>query len=166
MKIKRNNPGNIKKVASITWKGELPGTAVGAVVSFDTLDNGFRAMIINMRTYIRNYRVNTINKIVRRWDPKQDSTKDITPEEYIKKVSAETGIAPDTVISATDYDTLGKVALAMTHVEHDERPADSVLQTAIQKAKSMLTGLVDVVKKHPVETVLIIALAIYLLTSD
>ena len=166
MNIRRNNPGNIRKVAAIQWKGEVPGTVAPDVISFYTLEDGFRAMLLNLNTYIKKHGANTIDKIVRRWDPKKDSPGDITPEQYVKKVSDETGISADTVISANDYNTLGKVALAITHVEHSARPADSVLQAAITKAKGMLTGIIEIVKRHPVETILIIALGYYLLTSD
>ena len=163
--IKRNNPCNIRTSVRFTWRGELPGVVAPDYAQFDTPENGYRAALLNMNTYITKHKANTINKIIKRWDPKKDSADDITPDEYVKKVSDETGIAPDTVITAGDYDTMGKIALAMTHVEHKELPADSVLQAAIEKAKGTVTGIISVVKKHPVATVVILLLFFYLVKN-
>jgi hypothetical protein len=159
--IKRNNPGNIRTSVGFTWKGELPGVVAPNIAEFDTLEDGYRAHIKLLSNYIKKG-YDTIPTIINRWAPATDKND---PVGYAKEVSQHTGISPTTILSAGDYDTLGKIALAMTRREHGNDVPDSVLQAAIQKAKGMLTGIVDVVKNHPIGTMLIVALFIYLIRN-
>jgi hypothetical protein len=160
--IKRNNPGNIRTSVGFTWKGELPGVVAPNIAEFDTPENGFRAHILLLSNYIKKGYV-TIPTIINRWAPATDKND---PVGYAKEISQRTGISPTTILSAGDYDTLGKIALAMTHREHgNDLPSDAELQTYIEKAKGMLTGIVDVVKNHPIGTMLIVALFIYLIRN-
>jgi hypothetical protein len=160
--IKRNNPGNIRTSVGFTWKGELPGVVAPNIAEFGKLEDGYRAHIKLLSNYIKKG-YDTIPAIINRWAPASDNND---PVSYAREISQRTGISATKILSAGDYDTLGKIALAMTHREHgNDIPADAVLQTYIEKAKGMLTGIVDVVKQHPLATVLILGLFIYLIRN-
>lgn len=157
MDIKRNNPGNIRKAKSFVWQGEQPGTEVGQFVTFATLQDGYRAMIKLLSTYVTK-KYNTLSKIINRWAPASDNN---TPAAYIKFVSEKTGIAPGEVVTGAQ---LPAIAYAMSFVEHGIKEDDGTLQAAVSKAKDMLKGIIDTVEKNPAKagvTVLTVAVLIY-----
>lgn len=61
----KNNPGHLRYVKHIPWKGKIypPEGKTFAFESFDTLEHGIRAWLINARTHIRNGK-NTIDKLI------------------------------------------------------------------------------------------------------
>ena len=166
MIIKRNNPGNIRKAASFTWQGELPGISAGDLVTFDTLQNGYRAQLKLLNTYVKNGH-NTLTKIIERYAPASDNnpTAQYIGAGGVNFVESGTSINRDTVIHADDYDTLSKIAYQMSLFEHGVSNDDGTLQAALNKAKQLLTGIVDIAKNNPgtVMTAAFAVLIIYLL---
>jgi len=163
--IRRNNPGNIRKVTGQSWQGEIPGTVAPNFVTFDTLVYGYRAQIKLLNNYVkRGY--NTLDSILNRWAPPSDNNP---TEKYIEFVSQKTGIGPRAAIVADDYNTLSNVALNMSLFEHGVQADDGTLTAAIKTAIGILTGaaqsIVEVAKNNPIKTVLIIGLALYLLSD-
>ena len=111
--LKGNNPGNMRRFASINWQGELPGTE-GSISSFKTVEHGYRAMFKDLAVKIGRG-VNTISAIIKLWAPFGDGAND--PNVYAKHVSEMTGFglyAPLTV----KYEVLAPVVAAMTYQEH------------------------------------------------
>lgn len=104
-----NNPGNIRNT-NIKWGGEITLPS-DTFESFDTIENGIRAMNANLQAYANLHNIHTIRGIINRWAPASDNNN---VEAYIKRVSTETGIDPDTVLSMFDY---AAVIVAMSKVE-------------------------------------------------
>jgi hypothetical protein len=163
--IPRNNPGNIRKVASITWQGEQPGTAVGDFITFDTLVNGYRAMIKDFQTKI-NRGVDTLAKIITVWAPPSENDT----AAYITVVSDNTGINKDAKLLASDVDTLGNIAYNMSFVEHGIQNDDGTLMAALKQAKNVILNIVDAVtnaaKSNPLTTLALVGLGLYFLSRD
>lgn len=168
MVIKRNNPGNIRKVASYTWDGELPGTVPGDFITFYTIAHGYRAMIKQLQTYISRG-INTISEccymseMVTTYAPPNENPT----ASYIDTVAKSVGINPDKPIAADDIDTLSRIAYRMSMFEHGVKQDDGTLITALNKAKDMLKGFVSsavsTVKENPVSTGLLLGGGLLLL---
>jgi hypothetical protein len=103
-----NNPGNIRST-EIKWKGKItkPGDSFE---SFDTLENGIRAMYKNLMSY-RSRGINSIHEIIHTWAPESDNNN--TPA-YIKTVSLATKLSPISPLDIMDYPSL---ISAMSKVE-------------------------------------------------
>jgi len=112
--MRNNNPGNIR-ISSNTWKEKLPigQNTDGAFEQFRAYVWGIRAMILNLRSYF-NSGTNTIRKIITKWAPSSDGND---TDAYINTVSAQTGLAPDQVLTF-DRGTLQKLVRAMAYVEN------------------------------------------------
>jgi hypothetical protein len=142
MTIENNNPGNIRKSASFTWQGEQPGTAPGDFVVFDTLTNGYRAMIKDFQTKISNG-YDTLSKIITRYAPPEENDT----AAYITYVSDDTGVDADATLQADDVDTLANIAYSMSFFEHGIDQDDGTLQSALQAAKNLFQKIVETAKK-------------------
>ena len=94
----KNNPGNIRNT-SIKWGGEI--TQPGDVFeSFDTIENGVRAMYLNLLACRNIHGDRTIRQIICRWAPPTDKNN---TEGYISFVSKRTGIGADVDLSVGDF---------------------------------------------------------------
>lgn len=165
MQVKRNNPGNIRKSSAFTWQGEVPGTSPGEFVTFDSLENGYRAMLKLLNNYLK-LGFNTLTKIINRYAPTSDNNN---PENYIRFVSNSAGINPQKIISVNDFSILENIAYSMSLFEHGVQSDDGTLQAALKKAKEILTGLIETVKNNPGKSLALIAVAgilIYLILTD
>jgi len=111
-----NNPGNIRK-SSTTWKGEVPSST--PFEKFSTEVYGFRALIKNFQTLILRGD-NTIWKAIHEWAPWGDGQNN--PDSYSRRVEQMTGIPVSKTLSAGDYFALGKIASAISIVEHGFPP--------------------------------------------
>jgi hypothetical protein len=103
-----NNPGNIREVG-IKWKGRRPSE--NPFVIFETLPFGTRALLIQIRTYLKRGD-NTLLKFFTKYAPRSENDT----QSYIKTVSKITGIKPDEIIKPT-ISNLKKLAVAISKVE-------------------------------------------------
>lgn len=142
--VKRNNPGNIRKSASFAWQGEQPGIKPGAYVIFDTLVNGYRAMIKLLRNYVLKGQ-DTLPKILYKWAPPSDNNP---TENYIDFVVGKTGIGRDDVIKSTDAEKITLIAWAMSLFEHGMKGTNEEIRAALNEAKKKFFGLVETVKEQ------------------
>lgn len=131
MIIRRNNPGNIRKNPQDKWKGELPGIPANQYLEFDTLENGSRAMLKLLNNYILKYKKDSIDKIIRRWAPKEENPT----ENYISFVANRTGIGRNETLYGNDWNTLARIAYQMTFFEHGIKNDDGSLSAAMDRAK-------------------------------
>lgn len=90
--IRNNNPGNLR-YTGIKWKGQI-GSNKGFSV-FDSVENGIRAMAIDLRTKINTRKLDTLNKYIPIYAP--PSENDTTA--YINNVSRQTDISPNQKIN-------------------------------------------------------------------
>ena len=117
---RNNNPLNLR-ISSNAWKGKVPvaQNTDGAFEQFQTMAYGFRAALMNLRSYITKYSCNTIASITNKWTPSSDGNN---PARYAQVVSDRTGIAKTTVIAANDKESLCQIAAAMAYMENGSAP--------------------------------------------
>ena len=99
--LNNNNPGNIVKDSQV-WLGEVVPSTDVRFKQFRTRAHGYRAIFVNLSSYIRKGH-NTIQKIITRWAPAFENNT----ASYIAHVSAMSGIGKDTPISVGDNVALG-----------------------------------------------------------
>lgn len=106
--LRNNNPGNLRDTG-IQWKG-LIGHDAGGYARFDTVTNGARAMLIDLRTNIQNGN-DTIAGIISKWAPESDNNP---TSAYIDFVASEINRSPTEHLTVND---LVPLADAMTRFE-------------------------------------------------
>jgi len=105
------NPGNIIKDGQ-TWVGEVPSTDK-TFKQFKSMPYGYRAMWVNLRSYL-NSGVDTISKIISRYaPPSENDTK-----AYIAAVSKSMGKSPDTKLTFTDTPAIRSLIMAISEHEN------------------------------------------------
>ena len=110
---RNNNPLNIR-ISTNAWKGKVSPNTDGAFEQFMDMAYGYRAALATMRTYIKKYGCDTVEKIINRWAPPTENNT----LGYIKRVCDTAQLTPDTVVKRDDKDTLTKMAYAMSLVEN------------------------------------------------
>ena len=118
--LRNNNPLNIR-ISTDKFVGEVRPSQDKAFKQFDTMAHGYRAAFRVLRTYINNYKCDTIRKIISRWAPKNENHT----ENYIKVVSERSGITADEPILADNREMMIRIVAAMSFVENG-READMV----------------------------------------
>ena len=118
--LRNNNPGNIR-VSHNPWKGKIVGAAKKDKVfeEFVSMAYGYRALLINVRTYIRRDGINTIRGIITRWAPPEDKNN---TEGYIQAVCKHMSVSPGYMIKEDNKDKFRgdmiKLAAAISRVEN------------------------------------------------
>ena len=107
------NPLNIR-INSDKFQGEVQPSADKEFKQFETAAYGYRAAFRVLRTYINNYKCDTIRKIISRWAPKSENHT----ENYIKVVSERSGIPADDPIYADSREMMIRIVAAMSYVEN------------------------------------------------
>lgn len=111
--LRNNNPLNIR-ISTDKFVGEVRPSQDKAFKQFDTMAHGYRAAFRVLRTYINNYKCDTIRKIISRWAPKNENHT----ENYIKVVSERSGITADEPILADNREMMIRIVAAMSFVEN------------------------------------------------
>lgn len=106
--IRNNNPGNLRYVASIAWKGQTGDDGTGYAV-FDTAEDGIRALGHQLATYIGRG-VNTVTSVITTYAPDTENNTDA----YITDVSNRMGIDPN-----QPFDTGAIPSLAQAIIIHE-----------------------------------------------
>lgn len=101
--LRNNNPFNIKK-SNNKWIGKIKGDDK-VFETFDTLEHGYRAGLIILKTYYTKYKLHTYRAILNRFAPSSENNLDNyldfiwqnshwLPDHYIKLETLLYGIAP------------------------------------------------------------------------
>lgn len=107
-----NNPGNIRK-SSIVWEGMVtPGSSTN-FVEFVSMAYGYRAMFLNIASYIDSG-YNTIEKIINRWAPPSENNT----SNYINNVQNWSGIDRGQVLTRNDGDEIINIVAAISKQEN------------------------------------------------
>jgi hypothetical protein len=120
--IKNNNPGNINKTMKdgkeYLWKGEVPHAenTDKRFKQFYEFVYGVRALILNLKSYFSSGK-NTVRKIISVWAPASENKEGT--EAYIKFVSKQLNVTPDTALLPTDK-TLGLLTKAIAKNENGQ----------------------------------------------
>lgn len=110
---RNNNPCNIR-ISTDVFQGEVRPSGDKAFKQFETMAYGYRAAFKVLRTYINNYKCDTIRKIISRWAPKNENHT----ENYIKVVSERSGIPEDDIIYPDNREMMIRIVAAMSFVEN------------------------------------------------
>ncbi len=136
--IRNNNPLNIRHGKS-QWKGMKRTQTDPGFVQFTSMEYGYRAAFVLLRTYREKHGCDTIRKIVSRWAPENENHT----EAYIRNVSRWTGIGADKQIARNDANSYIMIVAAMSRVEsltplppgEDEEPTEEqrlVMEAIVQ----------------------------------
>lgn len=107
------NPGNIR-ISSTPWHGKVTPSRDSEFETFDTMENGVRAMTKLILTYHTKYGLSTINDIISRYAPPSENATDA----YIQAVSEKVGIDPDAELDFTDQQEITDLIAAI--IRHEQ----------------------------------------------
>lgn len=110
--MRNNNPLNIRHSAS-KWLGMADEQTDKDFVQFKAMRWGIRAAFVIIRTYIKQYRCDTIAKIVSRWAPASENNT----KAYIDRVVKFTGLQADKKLKFEDKTFICSIVQAMHVVE-------------------------------------------------
>ena len=115
--LRNNNPGNIRKNSDV-FQGEKTSSDK-EFKQFKSMAYGYRAIFKILSNYYRNYKLDTIRKIIGRWAPENENNTNA----YIKAVSDYAGIPADDPININDREQMIRIVAGMSKVENG-READ------------------------------------------
>ena len=107
------NPLNIR-INSDKFQGEIQPSGDKEFKQFETMAYGYRAAFRILKTYINNYKCDTIRKIISRFAPANENHT----ENYIRVVSERSGIPADDPIYADNREMMIRIVAAMSYVEN------------------------------------------------
>lgn len=115
--LRNNNPGNIRRNSDV-FQGEKTSSDK-EFKHFKSMAYGYRAIFNILSNYYRNYKLDTIRKIIGRWAPENENNTNA----YIKAVSDYAGIPADDPININDREQMIRIVAGMSKVENG-READ------------------------------------------
>lgn len=116
--LRNNNPGNIR-INGDLFQGEIRPSKDKSFKQFETMAYGYRAVFRILSNYHKNYRLDTIRKMIGRWAPENENDT----EAYIKAVSDYAGIPADDPVDINDREQMIRIVAGMSKVENG-READ------------------------------------------
>ena len=130
--LRNNNPGNLIKT-SIPWVGKItPGTDA-RFEQFTSLEDGTRAMLMDIINDITKDGKDTIKKLINEYAPAHENNT----AAYITQVSTATGLGPDEKIVLSDT-FLRNIAQVINQVENGVKYKDYLTTGTINTAISRL----------------------------
>lgn len=127
--IRNNNPFNIID-SKTKWQGETGGNKDPRFEEFKTIEEGLRAGMIILRSYINKHGLKTIRSIISRFAPPVENNT----LAYINAVCKRTGIGRDELIHF-EKDTIIKLSEAICF---HEQGGSYITIESIEKAWSMI----------------------------
>ena len=115
--LRNNNPGNIRKNSDV-FQGEKTSSDK-EFKQFKSMAYGYRAIFKILSNYYRNYKLDTIRKMIGRWAPENENDTDA----YVKAVSDYAGIPADDPININDREQMIRIVAGMSRIENG-READ------------------------------------------
>ncbi len=115
--LRNNNPGNIRRNSDV-FQGEKTSSDK-EFKQFKSMAYGYRAIFNILSNYYRNYKLDTIRKIIGRWAPENENNTNA----YIKAVSDYAGIPADDPININYRELMIRIVAGMSKVENG-READ------------------------------------------
>ena len=115
--LRNNNPGNIRRNSDV-FQGEKTSSD-REFKQFKSMAYGYRAIFKILSNYYRNYKLDTIRKMIGRWAPENENNT----KAYIKAVSDYAGTPADDPIYVNDREQMIRIVAGMSKVENG-READ------------------------------------------
>ncbi len=111
---RNNNPLNIRYSKSNNWQGQI-GSEKG-FCTFEAMAWGFRASLVLLYNYMKNYNCCTISSIVKRWAPPSENDCEVYMRSvrFYMNVVFNTKVDIDTPLSV---DSLPLIAYCMACIE-------------------------------------------------
>lgn len=132
--VRNNNPGNIE-AGSANWQGQTGSD--GRFATFDTPEQGIRALARNLLTYQERHGLDTVHGIVNRWAPPGENNT----TSYVAAVARAVGVGPADRLNLRDPQTLQRLAGAIIRHENGQNPyPDAVLRAGVDMALGGRTG--------------------------
>lgn len=110
--LRNNNPGNLIKT-SIPWVGKIYPSGDAHFEQFNTLENGARAMFMDLINDITKGGKDTLREVIYEYAPPFENNT----QAYLNEVSQATGLKPDDKIVLSD-NFLRSIAKVITKVEN------------------------------------------------
>ena len=111
--LRNNNPGIIRRNSDV-FQGEKTSSD-REFKQFKSMAYGYRAIFKILFNYYRNYKLDTIRKMITRWAPPEDNNH---TEAYIKTVSGYAGIPADDPININNREQMIRIVAGMSRVEN------------------------------------------------
>lgn len=102
-----NNPFDIRPDSRWTWRGQLPHAS--GFVAFDTIENGYRAGLLNLRNTVAAG-FNTLRRLAFRYAPPSENDTDA----YLAGLCKSTGWTADRIINLAGGANFGAGDLLQT----------------------------------------------------
>lgn len=116
--LRNNNPGNIR-INGDLFQGEIRPSKDGSFKQFETMAYGYRAVFKILSNYSKNYKLDTIRKMIGRWAPENENDTGA----YVEAVSGYAGIPADDPVDINDREQMIRIVAGMSKVENG-READ------------------------------------------
>ena len=110
--LRNNNPGNIRRNSDV-FQGEKTSSDK-EFKQFKSMAYGYRAVFKILSNYYRNYKLDTIRKMIGRWAPPKENHT----EKYIQFVSDYAGIPADDLINVNNRDLMIRIVAGMSCMEN------------------------------------------------
>lgn len=111
--VRNHNPLNIERRPGTKWLGQTKDQSDARFVQFQSDVLGFRAALIIIRRYIKQYGLVTIRKIVSRWAPPAENHT----ERYVQVVEEKSGIDARRIVSWEEREKIVAIVKAMAFME-------------------------------------------------
>jgi len=128
--IRLNNPGNVRRVDGLIWKGQEQTQDDPDFVQFVTPEYGIRAICRIMRSYKREG-LNTISQAIGRWAPQSENNT----SAYISEVCSSCQLGANDPV---DFDQImPQLIKAIIFQENGQQPySDDTITKGISLASS------------------------------
>lgn len=125
---RNNNPGNLRDSGD-PWRG-MTGTNKG-FLTFDTPENGIRALARNLKNAQAKHGRNTIRQILTAYAPSSENNL----PAYIASVSQYMGVSADAALDLSDQATLSSLTTAIINHENGGVRYDAaVIESGVSQA--------------------------------
>ncbi len=116
--LRNHNPGNIRRTSGRgVYRGEVEQPTDPEFRQFVAPKWGYRALFVVLYTYEIRHRLRTPRQMISRWAPPTENHT----ETYIRFVCEQTGLSPDTPISALDPKIMLPFGAAISEMENGEK---------------------------------------------
>lgn len=107
--IRNNNPGNLEYNASIQWNGQT-GQDANGYCTFDTMENGIRALTLDLQNAQTIHSRNTVYDIITNFSATDQAA-------YVANVSQALGVDAHDSIDTSDANTIEGLVTAVIKQE-------------------------------------------------
>lgn len=137
--LRNNNPGNVKQGGATPWNGQVGTDNLGHAI-FDSVENGLRALTIDLVNKQRLHNLYTLQDIFEYYAPTSDGNN---PTEYAQTVASGLGIGPSEhfVINSGNIAPLIRQVITVELGRYAQSyVTDDMIQAGVQAAPGKITA--------------------------